>query len=284
MTLRMTLMKSPPSPNHRPNRIRRCAAALATLVALAPLAAAEARAQGPGAQSTNAQSSGAQGSNQGSSVQGVPNAVQGFSQNRDKPIQIDANSLEVRDKEKAATFKGDVKVVQGDTTMRCKTLVVYYEGGATPGAAPAPAASTAKPTSTMTSATPGPTGSSSIRRLEAKGGVIVTQKEQTVTGDTGDFDMKSNTVTMNGNVVLTKGDNVLKGDRLIVDMTTGVSRVEMKNNGRVSGLFKSSNQGGAQGTPSLLPGSSSPPPSGRTTAASPGKPLNLNDLTESGKR
>ncbi|MDR3467328.1 MAG: LptA/OstA family protein [Xanthobacteraceae bacterium] len=281
MTLTMTLMKLPPSPYHRRPRIRHCAAALAAVVALA---GAEARAQGPGTQSANAQSAGAQGS----SVQGVPNAVQGFSQNRDKPIQIDANSLEVRDKEKAATFKGDVKVVQGDTTMRCKTLVVFYEGGATPGSAPpppAPAASAPKSTSTMTSATPGPTGSSSIRRLEAKGGVIVTQKEQTVTGDTGDFDMKSNTVTMNGNVVLTKGDNVLKGDRLIVDMTTGVSRVEMKNNGRVSGLFKSSNQGGGQGgTPSLLPGSTSTPPGGKGAASSPGKPLNLNELTDSGKR
>ena len=38
---------------------------------------------------------------QGSAVSGVPNAVQGFSQNRDKPIQIDAGSLEVRDKDKA---------------------------------------------------------------------------------------------------------------------------------------------------------------------------------------
>ncbi len=73
---------------------------------------------------------------QGSTVQGVPNAMQGFSQNRDKPIQIDAGSLELRDKDKVATFKGNVKVVQGDTTMRCKTLDVFYEGGAgAPGAA-----------------------------------------------------------------------------------------------------------------------------------------------------
>jgi lipopolysaccharide export system protein LptA len=198
---------------------------------------------------------------QGASVQGVPNAMQGFSQNRDKPIQIDAGSLEVRDKEKAATFKDNVKVVQGDTMLRCKILIVYYEGGATPGTAPAPAKSA------MTSATPGPTGSSSIRRLEAKGGVIVTQKEQTVTGDNGVFDMKANIVTMQGNVVLTKGDNVLKGDRLIVDMTTGVSRVE-SNTGHVQGLFKASGQdkGGAPGgPPALFPSA----PAGSTSPAKP---------------
>ena len=41
--------------------------------------------------------------------------------------EIEAASLEVRDKDKVATFTGNVKVVQGDTTMRCKSLVVFYE-------------------------------------------------------------------------------------------------------------------------------------------------------------
>ena len=58
---------------------------------------------------------------------GVPNAMQGFSQNRDQPIQIEAASLEMRDKKKEATFAGNVKVVQGDTTMTSKTLVVFYD-------------------------------------------------------------------------------------------------------------------------------------------------------------
>ena len=62
-----------------------------------------------------------------SAVQGVPNAMQGFSQNRDQPIQIEAATLEMRDKKKEATFSGNVKVVQGDTTMTSKTLVVFYE-------------------------------------------------------------------------------------------------------------------------------------------------------------
>src|SRR6186713_1357623 len=69
-------------------------------------------------------------------VSGVPNAMQGFSQNRDQPIQIEAASLEMRDKKKEATFAGNVKVVQGDTTMTSKTLVVFYDSG--PAATPAP--------------------------------------------------------------------------------------------------------------------------------------------------
>jgi lipopolysaccharide export system protein LptA len=35
-----------------------------------------------------------------SAAQGVPNAVQGFSQNRDQPIQIEAATLEMRDKKR----------------------------------------------------------------------------------------------------------------------------------------------------------------------------------------
>ena len=43
-------------------------------------------------------------------------------------MKIDAGQLEVRDKDKVATFSGGVKVVQGDTTMRAKTLAVFYDG------------------------------------------------------------------------------------------------------------------------------------------------------------
>src|SRR3954464_6867775 len=110
-----------------------------------------------------------------SAMSGVPNAMQGFSQNRDQPIKIEAASLEMRDKKKEATFSGNVKVVQGDTTMTSKALVVFYD--ATPAPAP-PANAKASKSAPIQSATPGPGGSSSIKRLEARGNVVVTQKDQ----------------------------------------------------------------------------------------------------------
>jgi lipopolysaccharide export system protein LptA len=153
---------------------------------------------------------------------GPPNALQGFSQNRDKPIKINAATLEVRDKEKMATFAGDVHLVQGDTMLRSKTLVVFYDDDAVAKAANAPTAATAAQPKQQ------------IRRAEARGGVIVTQNDQTATGDNGVFDMRANTVTLLGNVVISQGPNVVRGDRLSVDMTTGVSRVE---GGRVQALI-----------------------------------------------
>jgi lipopolysaccharide export system protein LptA len=203
-----------------------------------------------------------------SAVKGVPNAMQGFSQNRDQPIQIEAASLEMRDKKKEATFSGNVKVVQGDTTMTSKALVVFYEQSSAAPAAPATAANAkSAKAAPIQSATPGPGGSSSIRRLEARGSVVVTQKDQVVTGETAIFDTKANQVTMQGGVVLTQGQNILRGDRLVVDMTSGVSRVE-SDTGRVQGLFQSSGGGGPPGIPGM-PGSTAAP-----VPASPAKPPN----------
>ncbi|WP_249140069.1 MULTISPECIES: LptA/OstA family protein [Bradyrhizobium] len=178
-----------------------------------------------------------------STMQGVPNAMQGFSQNRDQPIQIEAASLEMRDKKKEATFAGNVKVVQGDTTMTSKSLVVFYESGGDKPATPQPTAAKGAKSAPMQSTTPGPGGSSSIKRLEARGNVVVTQKEQVVTGETAIFDTKTNLITMAGGVVLTQCNNVLRGDRLLVDMTTGVSRVE-SDTGKVQGLFIQQNDCG----------------------------------------
>jgi len=200
-----------------------------------------------------------------STMQGVPNAMQGFSQNRDQPIQIEAASLEVRDKKKEAVFSGNVKVVQGDTTMSSKMLVVFYDQSPPPEAPPPAKQKGAKsaPGAPIQQAQPGPTGSSSIKRLEARGNVVVKQKEQVVTGEIAIFDTKANLMTMSGGVVLTQCKNVLRGDRLLVDMTTGTSRVE-SDSGRVQGLFiQGEGCGGstpgappapAPGIPSLIPG------------------------------
>ena len=176
---------------------------------------------------------------------GQPNALQGFSQNRNQPVQIEAGALEVRDKDKVATFSGNVKVVQGDTMMRSKSLVVFYEQqGQQPGA------------QTMKAATPGPGGSSQISRLEATGGVTVNQKDQTATGEKALFDMKANTVTLMGNVVVSQGQNVMRGDKLVVNLTTGVSQVIAGPSSPVKLLIQQGGQG-SDGKPGSGPGSTS---------------------------
>ncbi|MFG1403471.1 LptA/OstA family protein [Xanthobacter sediminis] len=149
--------------------------------------------------------------------QNVPNALQGFARNRDEPVRVNADSLEVRDKDKVAVFSGNVVVVQGDTTLNSKDLQVYYDGSV---AAPEQGSEMKQ---------------GQIRKLEATGGVVVRTKDQTATGDTGVFEMKSNTVTLTGKpVVLTQGPNVIRGQKLVVNLVSGVSRFE---GGRVESLI-----------------------------------------------
>lgn len=169
-------------------------------------------------------------------TQGVANPLQGFSQNGDQPIKIESTSLEVRDKDHKATFIGNVHVVQGDTTLTCKTLVVFYDEKSSANAPPP------KKGQQLAS------GNQQIKKLEAKGGVVITQNDQTATGDNGFFDMKTNTATLIGNVTVTQGQNVLQGDRLVMDMTSGVARVESDkaSKGQVKALFLPNSQPNGQ--------------------------------------
>ncbi len=138
-------------------------------------------------------------------------------QNKDQPVQIEAATLEVRDKAKTATFSGDVKVVQGDTTMKCQSLVVFY--GQEVGID--------RTTVTTAKSTPGmPQGAQNIRRIEARGGVTVITRDQNASGELGVYDLKTKTITLSGNVVVSQGQNVIHGEKVVVDMTTGNARVE----------------------------------------------------------
>src|SRR5205814_5686091 len=118
--------------------------------------------------------------------------------------------------------------------------------------------------------------------IDATGGVLVTQKDQNATGDAGIFDTRANTVTLSGNVVVTRGKDIMRGQRLVVDLTTGVSHME-SGGGRVEGLFQSAprsdanSQGAASpGSPSQGSASQDAPGAKPPASASPGLPLRLN--------
>src|ERR1700733_2095376 len=194
-------------------RVAICAAFAALTIA------APADAQGTQAQGTQAQGTQAQG------TQTTAPGPLGMAENKDQPVQIEAATLEVRDKNKQATFSGNVQVVQGDTTMKCQSLVVFYGQEVGLGADGAPIAASAK-------SSPGtPQGAQNIRRIEARGGVTVITKDQTASGDLGVYDLVSKTITLTGNVVVSQGPNVIHGERVVVDTVSGNARVESNNQG-----------------------------------------------------
>jgi lipopolysaccharide export system protein LptA len=179
-------------------------------------------------------------------------AKPGQFENKDAPVQIEAATLEVHDKSKTATFSGNVQVVQGDTTMRCRSLVVFY--GQEVGIGEAGGGETATGT-TAKSTLGGTKGAQNIRRIEARGGVTVLTKDQSASGDLGIYDLKTKTITLSGNVVVSQGQNVIHGERVVVDTETGNARVESgagagasaAGGGRVRALIQ---PGKGQGGPS----------------------------------
>jgi lipopolysaccharide export system protein LptA len=147
--------------------------------------------------------------------------------NKDAPVQIEAGTLEVHDKTKTATFSGNVQVVQGDTTMKCHSLVVFY-GQEVGLGAPEPEVTATTPAKSNLGM---PHGAQNIRRIEAHGAVTVLTKDQSASGDLGVYDLKTKTITLSGNVVVSQGQNVIHGERVVVDTETGNARVESGSSG-----------------------------------------------------
>jgi lipopolysaccharide export system protein LptA len=183
-------------------------------------------------------------------AQTLSNSFGGLSENSDKPIDIESDVLVVQDKQKLATFKGNVKAVQGTTTLRAKELNVHYVGGdkLAPGTKK-DGAGQAAPAPTVTAQAgqpPAENKNAQITKIEAKGEVVITSDDdQTTTSDWALYDLPAQQVTVGGNVVLTQGKNVLKGDRLVIDLKTGESRFENTGDtaagGRIRALFMPKN-------------------------------------------
>jgi len=209
-------------------------------------------------------------------------AMQGFQINRDQPVKIESLTLEVRDKQHQATFAGNVKLTQGDTTIQCKSLVVFYEDTPAPAGATAKGAPAAAPA--QKAATPGfGGGNQQIKRVEARGDVLVTQRDQTAKGENGVFDIKTNNITLTGDVVVTQGTNVLTGERMVVNLTTGVTTVESGKSASgksapVTGMFSPSAPApGAAPAPAPAPATQkNAKPAAPPAKPAPGAPIRIN--------
>ncbi|WP_052003304.1 LptA/OstA family protein [Microvirga sp. BSC39] len=149
-----------------------------------------------------------------------------------EPIKIDANKLDVFDKEGRAVFTGDVVAVQGESTMKCTIMTVFYEQrDQNGGQAAAPAAQGAD--------------DSAIKKIDCKGPVTIVSRTQVATGENATFDRGSNKIMLTGNATLSDGPNVTKGERVLYDINTGVANIETTPGGRVRALFVPGNGGPA---------------------------------------
>jgi len=184
-------------------------------------------------------------------AQTLSNSFGGLSESSDEPIDIESDILTVYDAEKYATFKGNVKAVQGTTTLRAAELDVHYVGGGEKITGQATEAVPVADQAAKPGAAAGP--EAQISKIEARGSVVITSEDdQTTTSDWALYDVPSQMVTVGGNVVLSQGQNVLKGERLIINLKTGESRFENPGNatsggGRIRALFMPKQDGADDG-------------------------------------
>ncbi|WGF89806.1 lipopolysaccharide transport periplasmic protein LptA [Marinivivus vitaminiproducens] len=130
--------------------------------------------------------------------QALAQALSGHDSNQ--PIEITSDRLEVLQNDRVARFSGQVNVVQGDLVLRSDDLKVFYAQG-TGG------------------------GDPRIERIEAVGNVVLSSPEETAQGRTGTYELASDMVVLDGDVVLTRGENVIRGDRLEYDLKAGRAEV-----------------------------------------------------------
>lgn len=130
---------------------------------------------------------------------------------KDKPIEISSDKLDVFQDQHKAVFTGNVIAVQGTSNMRAATMTVFYRDSNAAAPAPNPTAAAA--------GTP-----QGIYRIEAEENVVFTTPTETAIGDKGIYNVDANTIDLTGtNVTLTRGTNILKGTHAVYNMDTGRS-------------------------------------------------------------
>lgn len=136
------------------------------------------------------------------------------------PVQIDSDELEVDQAAQVAIFTGNVDAKQKDMRLRSDRLVVNYE---------------------EEEVSEGDQPSQRITQLEATGHVVITRPEEEARGDWAVHQVDADRITMGGNVVLVRGENILRGSGLEINLVSGKSRLTAGNgeNQRVRGIFSS---------------------------------------------
>ena len=131
------------------------------------------------------------------------------------PIDLQADRLEVQDRADRAMFSGNVHVKQAELTLDTARLTVAYSSA----------------------------GGVQIDRLDASGGVTVRSPSEVAKGDFGIYDLDKKLITLVGNVMLTRQDSQIAGQRLVIDLDSGRAVIDGgpagvgESGGRVTGHF-----------------------------------------------
>lgn len=122
------------------------------------------------------------------------------------PVEVAADSLSVQQESGLAVFTGNVVIGQGEMRLSAQEVTVQYADAE----------------------------QSRIKSLHAKGNVTLVSGEDAAEAAEASYDVEAGNVTLSGDVVMTRGENVLTGNRMQVDLATGTAQVD----GRVRSVLQ----------------------------------------------
>lgn len=122
------------------------------------------------------------------------------------PVEVAADNLSVNQADGSAVFTGNVVIGQGEMRLSADSVTVTYAEG----------------------------GQNRIRSLDAEGNVTLVSGADAAEAEAATYDVESGNVTLTGDVILTQGQNVLTGDKMLVNLESGTAQVE----GRVRSVLQ----------------------------------------------
>lgn len=131
-------------------------------------------------------------------------------------IMTAENSFEYWVQERRLVAKGRAKVTRGDDTIQSDQMTAWF---------------VQKDMQTN--------NNRKLKKAEANGHVVITTPTEVITGDYGEYNGKENAATLTGRVKITRGPNVLEGEKAIVNLNTHISKMfgGKGQEGRVRGIF-----------------------------------------------
>ena len=115
-----------------------------------------------------------------------------------KPIEILADSMEWNKQLNQAIATGNAKAIQGETTIKANKIIAVLNDD----------------------------NNQQITELQASGNVIFLKDNQLATGDEAIYYLNQDKVIITGNVELKRNSNIIKGEKLIIDFLSGLSKME----------------------------------------------------------
>jgi lipopolysaccharide export system protein LptA len=145
------------------------------------------------------------------------------SHNSNAPVDYEADHIELDDKAKRAVLTGNVIITQAELRMTAARTVMDYTNNGS--------------------------GSPKITLINSIGNVVVTKENEKAVGDVASYDFNRSVIVMAGHVTLTRGNDISRGSRLVVDLKTGLTNFIGASTGgkpnangtapgRVSGTFE----------------------------------------------